>query len=295
MSSTTSPPTIVGPRVSAVDVLAPETTNGRLGRRLGVINNKGGVGKTTLVALLGAALARKGRRVLLVDMDPQGNLTRRTAAAIGDGGSIADVLSRREKGGARAAIVRCGWDSPEAERIDVLPADLALEDRNDEAAQPGSHNRLDRVLYGVTDDYDYTLIDCRPALGHLEQNVIRALDQDNGDGVYVVVEPGADAISGAYRVIEEVAEWADDLDVDVAVLGIIVNLADMRTRLHSARVEHMPASLGDNPPPILEPYLPRAIRIAEIQDLGLPSSGDRRLEREGLLKMVDELAKAIDR
>lgn len=270
-----------------------------LGRRIALINNKGGVGKTTVARDLAAALARRGRKCLLVDMDPQGNLTRRTGVReISDFGNLADVLAQPVKGGAAAAIVRSGWDIPEADLIDVLPADLELETRNEEASKPGSYGRLRRVLFGVTDQYDYTIFDCRPALGHLEQMVVCALDGDE-DGVYIVVEPGHDAISGAYRVMTVVREWAEQLDVNAPTLGVIVNLVDMRTNLHQGRIEHMSASLANEEegipaPRILQPYIPRAVRVAEVQDLAAPSTGDKRLKREGLLEKFDKLAEEVD-
>lgn len=270
----------------------------RLGRRLAFLNNKGGVGKTALCLELGLALVRKGRRVLFVDMEPQANLTRRlNVLEIPEVGTMAQVLDRPTKGGAAAAIVPCGWDIPGAEMISVLPAAEDLADRETEAAIPASHNRLNRALYGVTDQYDYTLFDCRPSLGHLEQMVVATLEQQT-DGFYVPVEPANDAISGAYRVIEKVAAWADQLDVAAPVLGILVNLVDSRTNLHQGRIQHLPASLdgagGHDHPPILEPHIPRAVRIAELHDLAQPSTGDNRMRREGHLERFDQLAKVVD-
>lgn len=269
----------------------------RLGRRRAFINHKGGVGKTTITIQMAQALARRGHRVLLVDMDPQANLTRR-AAVNHYVATVGEVLAARHKGGAALAVVRCGWDVPEADRIDVLPADLELADRDGEASQPGSFNRLARILFGVTDAYDYTLIDCRPTLGHLEQMVVRALDGEE-DGYYLVVEPGADAISGAYRVTQEIATWATDMEVQCPPLGAIVNLYDARTNLHMGRTAALAQSLtppgGGTPPPVLVPYIPRAVRIAELQDLARPSTGDQRLRREGHLATFDALAAALDR
>lgn len=274
----------------------------RRGRRRAVITHKGGVGKTMTTVYLGEALARAGHRVLLVDLDPQGNLTRRTAVRNADVAvTLGEVLQTKEKGGAAAAVYPCGWETPEAALIDVIPADLTLVDRDLEAAQPGSFGRLNRVLYGVTDAYDYTLFDCRPTLGHLEQMVTRCLESD-GDGYYLVVEPGHDAISGAYRVTQELARWADDMEVAAPALGAIVNLYDGQTRLHKGRVGALDESLTPldsdgqptaQAPPVLQPYIRRAIRIGELQDLALPSSGDARMKREGHLATFDALAEAV--
>lgn len=275
----------------------------RLGRRRSFNNNKGGVGKTTITIELGAALARLGRRVLMVDMDPQGNLTRRLAVRDAHlAVTVGEVLASKVKGSASTAIYPCGWDIPEAALIDVIPADLTLADRDREAAEPGSFNRLAKVLYGVTDAYDFTLFDCRPTLGHLEQMVVRALDGE-GDGYYLVVEPGADAITGAYRVTQEMSAWADDMEVAAPALGVVVNRFDGQTRLHTGRAASIAASLTPvdsagvalaDPPPILQPPIKQAIRIAELHDLARPSTGDPRLKREGHLDAFDRLAEAIN-
>jgi chromosome partitioning protein len=277
--------------------LLPDDQVERLGRRISFNNNKGGVGKTMATLVLGAALARRGRRVLLVDMEPQGNLTRRAAVSdLHTTPTIGEVLRDKQKGGAAAAIRPCGWDVPEAQLIDVIPATLELAERDLEAAQPGSFNRLARVLYGVTDAYDYTLIDCRPTLGHLEQMVTRALDGDT-DGYYLVVEAGHDAISGAYRVTQEIGTWADDMDVRALPLGVIVNMYDGRTRLHKGLISALEQSLAQPDGrviPVLEPYIRDAVRIAEVQHLALPPSADKRLEHEGHIAVFDALAEVID-
>lgn len=273
-----------------------------LGVRLAFLNNKGGVGKTRTAVALGGALAARGRRVLFVDMDPQGKITRRLRVPDPDLAiTIGEVLGSKERGGAAAAISPCGWDVPEASLMDVIPADLTLTRRDDEASQPGSFNRLARVLYGVTDAYDYTLMDCRPTLGHLEQMVIRTLETDD-DGYYLVVEPGADAIGGAFRVTQEVAAWADDMEVSAQPLGVIVNRYDNRLRLHRGRTSALegsitiPATTGGRPgPPILRPFIPQAVRLAELDDLALPTLGDKRLAAEGITATLTELARVIDR
>lgn len=279
------------PQLRAVDTAQP-----RLGRRRAVKNNKGGVGKSTLLRELACALARRGRHVLAVDMDPQGNLTRRLGVTVDifDGQpTLTHALKQRRRGGAADIVVPCGLDTPEAALIDVLPADLGLEVRAKEAAEPGAHNRLRRILYGTSDLYDYTLIDCRPALGHLEELVIAALDGD-GDGYYLVVEPGHDAISGAYRVMTTVRGWAEALEIAAPPLGVIVNLTDIQTVLHQSRIQGLAEALTDPDrpaPPILQPYIPRTVHLAEAQDQATPISTDRRLTRD----LLDPHSGAITR
>ena len=270
------------------------TTTAPLGRRIAFFNNKGGVGKTEVSNSLAGALAARGRRVLIVDMDPQGNTTRRMAVHDPDAAvSIDEILMTKEKGGGSAGIYPCGWDVPEAARIDIIPATMHLALRDGEAAHPGSFNRLARVLYGVTDAYDYTLFDCRPTLGHLEQMVVRTLEDEDGDGYYLVVQPGSDAIGGAYRVTQTVAGWADDMDVPARPLGVITNMYDSRLKLHQGRTSALDASIPGVP--ILRPFIPQAVRLAELADLALPTVGDRRLTVERITSKLDALAAEIDR
>lgn len=275
----------------------------RRGRRIAVLNNKGGVGKTGLCVGLAAALARLGRRVLVADMDPQANATRRLAANPADA-TLTAVLATYQRGSATDAVVPCGWNAPEAAHIDVIPADAGLTFRDAEAAQPGAGNRLRRILHGLTDAYDYTLVDCRPTLGHLEQMVVQALDGPD-DGFLVPVEPGADAIGGAVRVIRQVHWWADAMEVTAPPLGVIINLYDGRTRLHRGSAATLAASLAtldsDEPdappeiPRIFNTRIPRNIHLGGVFHLALPvTAADPRLSAEGIIECFDLLAQGVD-
>lgn len=278
------------------------------GRRLAFMNNKGGVGKTTTTRELAAALARAGNRVLVVDMDPQANITRRLGVRPTPGQpTILDALTGRRKGGIADIIVPCGWDIPDANLIDVAPSDLRLDEHIHQAHQPGFDKQLKRILFGVTDGYDYTLFDCHPSMGPIEQLAVAALDMPR-DGVYIVIEPGHDAISGASRVIDIIADWADRFEVRTRVRGVIVNLVREKTNLHQARTQHLPASLhadGRADVPILSPHIPNVIHLAEAQDLAHPSTTDPRLTRDvtdatglvlkaAIVTRFDRLAQIID-
>lgn len=276
----------------------------RLGHRRAVINNKGGVGKTALVVELAAALARRGRTVLAVDLDPQANLTRRLAA-VGDA-DLADALRAPARGAAGQARTCCGWSAAEGESIDVLPSSFGLEDRVLEAGIPGAARRLRKALYEITDEYDYTLIDCPPSMGHLTQMAIAALDGPD-DAVLLPVVPEHDAIAGAIRAVGLIDQWAEDLigpgqQLDIA--GAIVNGVRSRVSLHSVRLEDLPHQLirgadEELAEPIKidvwEPHIPLAARLAELHDAGRPSSADRGLVREGIVDRFDALAQRLDR
>src|SRR5262245_60530913 len=121
--------------------------------------NKGGVGKTLWVLEIAAALARLGRRVLVVDVDPQANLTRRMRVRLDD---ETPTLTTVMQTGSQAtiAIQPCGWEVPEADTIDVLPSDIDLELRSLEAGHPGALLRLRKGLEAVVGTYHHILFDC---------------------------------------------------------------------------------------------------------------------------------------
>jgi cellulose biosynthesis protein BcsQ len=166
-------------------------------KRAAAGNNKGGVGKSGFVANTAAALAEEGCKVLVVDMDPQANTSRRMGRPFRKEHptvTTAEVVKSGEVGVAADAIVPCGWEGIYAQRIDIIPSRFDLENRISEAAVMGARGRLARALQGVDDLYDYTLIDCPPSLGHLTQLALAAADA----GI-TLVEPEYDGVEGAVR------------------------------------------------------------------------------------------------
>ncbi len=168
-----------------------------------IANNKGGVGKSNLTVQLAAALARRQRRVLVVDLDPQANSTRRLGITVDPDDPIvttSEVVKSGEEGVGEGAVVPAGWrteagePTPEAAFIDVLPARFDLINREGEAAQLGAVKRLKKTLRGWTTEYDVTLIDTRPDLGHLVQMAMAA-----ADSILIPTDPTFDSIEAAIR------------------------------------------------------------------------------------------------
>lgn len=238
--------------------------------RVAVANNKGGAGKTTVIAYLAEALAARGRRVLAVDMDPQANLSRRLGygeAELSGMVTAAEVVAANQKGCATDAVVGCRWSLPThpglVERIDVLPSRYDLEARVSEAGQLGSHERLDRSLDGVAEDYDTVLLDCPPSLGHLTQLGLAAADV-----VVLVLRPEYDHLQGAIRVRDFIDTYRRHLGrpaLDIA--GVVVNEHDRRRGLHAWHTDSVVDTFGGMvwPPPV-----PSRAVLAEAIDAAQP-------------------------
>jgi len=229
-------------------------------------NNKGGVGKTAVVMGLAAALAAQGRRVLVGDLDPQANVTRRMGFRDDPSApapSMSEVVHANADGCVADAIVKCGWTDDTAAHIDLIPSRFDLENRVSEAGTLGALRRVRRALTGAIEEYDWTLLDCPPSLGHLTQLGLAA-----SDGVLIVLTPEYDAIEGAIRMRDFVTGRREDLGVPgLRMLGTIVNNAREQTGLHS----HHLGGLEDLfPGQVWQPYIPQRAAVADANDSAQP-------------------------
>jgi cellulose biosynthesis protein BcsQ len=178
-----------------------------MGRIAALLNQKGGVGKTTVTLGLASAAAQAGHRVLVVDLDPQGSST----WVLGhdpnaDRPSAADVLGPNR---APANILMSHWGL----EIDLIPSSPSLQDH--EAGKP---KRLRRALRHVADQYDAVLIDCPPSLGNLTMSGLIAADL-----ALIVVEPAALGLRGIGAVADAVDEVWNTHNADLELAGVIVN------------------------------------------------------------------------
>jgi len=241
-----------------------------MGWRVVTANNKGGAGKTTTTVALAAALAELGHRVLAVDMDPQGNLTRRLGydeTSWQGRTTVADVLRLRSDGpvDAATAVVPCAWEHELAERIDLLPSvPPKLEARQREAGREnGTEFRLRRALDRIDDAYDVTLIDVPPGLGHLTDMALAAADR-----VVVVLMPEYDYVQGAVRMVHYVEEEREALGrPDLRVAGVVVTNVEAKSATHRDQVEHLPNLFVDEL--LWQPYIPRRQTLIGANNDGL--------------------------
>lgn len=201
-----------------------------------IANDKGGVSKSLTTVQLAGALARRRLRVLVVDMDPQANATRRLGIGWDDENpyvSMAEVIKADQPGVGEEAVLPCGWvdgagaPTVEAEYIDVLPSRYDLLNRETEAGVIGASRRLKKALEGWTERYDVVLIDTAPSLGHITQMAFAA-----SDTVLIPTVAEYDSLEAAIRVEDFVTAHAADLaNPNLRVAGVVI------TR-HNDTLEH---------------------------------------------------------
>lgn len=241
-----------------------------VGATVTILNQKGGVGKTTVVLGLTSAAMQHGHRVLVVDLDPQAASTWVLGIEAEQVDvSVSDVLASGRTGTAKAAIMRSEW-SP---FVDVLPSVGGLQAmeaiRGGNAidsllgrSKPGPR-RLRAALEGVTAGYALVLIDCPPSLGDLTTNGLAAADQ-----ALIVVEPSALSLRGITPVadlIEEVWE-RDNGELDLA--GVVVNRMPARSRDAAMRYAELNRSVGEDA--VWTPPIPFRVAVAEAATSRLP-------------------------
>ncbi|MEO6471021.1 MAG: ParA family protein [Aeromicrobium sp.] len=209
----------------------PEPTPPKPGNRATVIamcNQKGGVGKTTTTINLGAALVETGRKVLLVDFDPQGSLT----VGLGFNAheleqSIYHVLMDRELG------IKDILLETSVPNLDLIPANIDLSAAEMRlVTEVGREQALARILRPILDDYDIVLIDCQPSLGLLTVNALTA-----ANGVIIPLECEYFALRGVALLKETIEKVRERTNFDLRIIGLLGTMFDGRT-LHSREVIH---------------------------------------------------------
>jgi chromosome partitioning protein len=233
---------------------------------IAVVNQKGGVGKTTVSLGLASAGSRAGRRVLVVDLDPQANAT--TGLGVWDARQTIDqALEADQPGVVGQLLVRAGWPADTGVPPDVVPSSPVLAAREPQlVVDPiGAQDRLQVAMKGI--DHDLVIIDCPPSLGLLTVNGLFAADQ-----ALIVTEPAAWASDGVQQVLRTVDRIAQRRGGELRVAGIAVNRLG-RTRdakyWHGQLVEQYPDRVL---PPI---HLRAAIAEASAQSLPIHGLGTR--------------------
>ena len=217
-----------------------------------VLNQKGGVGKTTITLGLASAAQAAGHRVLVVDLDPQASATW-TLGIVPDDATlgVADALAADTKGAAAAAIVESSWGPT----VWVLPASRGLAERE---LDPGRQieRRLAKALTGVVDEFDIVLIDCAPSLGANTRNALTAADL-----AVIVVEPASYSLRGVTAVADLIDDIWDQLNPALDLAGVIVNKVPAVSSEADRRTDELAEMVGRKA--VWKPTVPNRVIINE--------------------------------
>lgn len=225
---------------------------------LSLANQKGGVGKTTTSVNLAASLAATKRKVLLIDLDPQGNAT--TGVGVDKHGlkeTICDVLISDVD--ARSCVHHL-----ETIGIDLLPANADLTAAEVELMRTdGAQNRLKMAIDLIKDDYEYVLIDCPPALSMLTLNALVA-----SDGVIIPMQCEYYALEGLSQLMDTINQVRASVNPDLQVEGLLRTMFDPRNTLAKDVSDQLIEHFGDK---VYRTIVPRNVRLAEAPSYGLPA------------------------
>lgn len=231
-------------------------------KTIAICNQKGGVGKTTTAVNLGIGLAMQGKKVLLIDADPQSDLT----AFLGwrDSDSLPQTLTNK-----LAAVMREESQDPFAgilsheEKVDLVPSNLELSALEMSLVTAMSRESvMKNYLSQVKDNYDYVLIDCMPSLGMITLNALTA-----ADSVIIPVQAQYLPAKGMTQLLSTIAKVKKHTNPNLAIDGILLTLVDGRTNLAKSTVEALRENFGCRIR-IYRTTIPVAVKAAEVSSKG---------------------------
>ena len=228
-----------------------------MGQTIACANQKGGVGKTTTVVNLASYLALLGDRVLVIDLDPQGNGT--SGLGVDRSSVERSMYDALVDGAPLDGLVIQGT----AEGVDLVPAAIALAGADLElAGVTARERRLRRLVEPVAADYDVIFIDCPPSLGLLTVNALTA-----ADAVLIPLQCEYYALEGLTQLLATIDLVRDHLNPHLALQGVVLTMYDARTNLSADVAAEARRHLGDA---VYETVIPRSVRLSEAPSHGLP-------------------------
>lgn len=237
------------------DVKRSKSTKPR--HTIAIINQKGGVGKSTTTVNLAAALGEQGRKVLVVDFDPQGNST-------------------SGLGVEKESLTQCVYDAllndvpaeeliheTNSNRVFVIPATIQLAGAEVELVQMMARElRLKDLLEPIQEEFDFIFIDCPPSLGLLTINALCA-----ADSVLIPIQCEYYALEGVTKLLESMRMVKGRVNKDLETYGVLMTMYDSRTSLSNQVVEEVQNYFGDL---AFKTYIPRSVKVSEAPSFGMP-------------------------
>ncbi len=229
-----------------------------MGKIIAIFNQKGGVGKTTTNINLAACLALKGKKILLLDIDPQGNTTSGVGVAKkGLTYSTYDLLID-ENVDIRDVII-----STNTKNLDLVPANVQLAGAEVELIRvEHREKRLKKALDSIKDVYDYIFIDCPPSLGMLTVNSLTAVDS-----VLIPIQCEYYALEGVSQLMSTIDLVKKSLNPRLEIQGVVLSMFDGRTNLSIQVVEEVKKYFREK---VYSTVIPRNVRLAEAPSFGMP-------------------------
>lgn len=258
-----------------------------MGKIIAIANQKGGVGKTTTSVNLSALLAKRGKKIVLIDADPQGNATSGLGVDKDVEKSLYDVLINEEP------VAGTLQDTVE-KNLKICPSNMNLAGAEVElVSQMSREHRLKEQLEGIKDKFDYIFIDCPPSLGLITLNSFTA-----ADSVLIPVQCEYYALEGLGQLLNTINLVKKHLNKSLEIEGALLTMYDIRTNLSNQVVKEVKKYFDDK---VYKTVIPRNVRLSEAPSFGMPitmydpkSKGARSYEKlaKEFLKMEEAKEKA---
>ena len=227
-----------------------------LAKIIAVTNQKGGVGKTTTTVNLSALMAEAGKRVLIVDIDPQGNATSGLGKADTDSNTVYEVLLGDVP--AKDALVHTDFGT-----LDLMPTSIELAGAEIELVSvENRESLLKRALEPLKSDYDYIFIDCPPSLSLLTLNALTA-----ADSVLIPIQCEYYALEGVGQLVNTIKLMKKKMNPDLKIEGIVLTMYDGRTNLCAQVAQEVRNHFRDE---AFGAMIPRNVRLSEAPSYGVP-------------------------